>query len=52
MLILRVCGTEQTIVQSDQIFVVKGGSIVEKGSHHELLAAKGEYADLWDKQIR
>jgi ATP-binding cassette subfamily B protein len=41
-----------TVADSDLILVVKGGRIVERGSHAELLAAKGEYAALWRKQTR
>jgi len=41
-----------TIVDADQILVVKGGRIVERGDHQTLLAADGEYADLWRRQTR
>jgi len=40
-----------TIVASDVIFVVDNGNIVEKGSHHELLALGGAYAKLWNIQL-
>jgi ABC-type multidrug transport system fused ATPase/permease subunit len=40
----------KTIVQSDQIFVLNAGRIVESGAHDELLAEKGEYAGLWQEQ--
>lgn len=35
-----------TIKNSDRIFVVDDGRIVEAGSHSELMALKGEYYDL------
>ena len=36
-----------TIVNSDIIFVLKGGKIVEQGTHLELLKQSGVYAKLW-----
>lgn len=36
-----------TISHADTIFVLENGSIVEKGTHKELLFAEGEYASLW-----
>ncbi len=40
-----------TIRQADQILVVADGRIVERGSHLELLAAGGLYAELYRKQF-
>lgn len=37
-------------VNFDQIFVMKDGRIVERGTHRELLALDGLYRQLWDKQ--
>ena len=39
-----------TIRRADQILVVEGGRIVEQGSHEQLLAAAGRYADLYQRQ--
>ena len=39
-----------TIRKADAILVVEGGRIVDQGSHEELLARKGIYKDLWDRQ--
>jgi ATP-binding cassette, subfamily B, bacterial len=40
-----------TIREADQILVVDGGRIVEHGTHAELLAAGGLYADLYHTQF-
>lgn len=40
-----------TIVKADQILVVDGGTVVERGSHQELLRLKGRYYALWQKQL-
>jgi subfamily B ATP-binding cassette protein MsbA len=39
-----------TIRRADQILVVEGGRIVERGTHTSLYAAGGRYRDLYDKQ--
>jgi ATP-binding cassette subfamily B protein len=41
-----------TIVDADQIIVLEHGRIVERGSHPELLAQHGRYAQLWAMQQR
>jgi ABC-type multidrug transport system fused ATPase/permease subunit len=41
-----------TIRGADQILVLEGGEIVERGTHAELLAANGRYRQLYDKQYR
>jgi ATP-binding cassette subfamily B protein len=41
-----------TILKADQILVVEGGRIVERGSHEALLAQGKVYADLYEKQLR
>jgi ATP-binding cassette subfamily B protein len=40
-----------TIRNADQILVVDDGRIVERGTHEELLAAGGHYADLYRTQF-
>ncbi|MFE4571109.1 ABC transporter ATP-binding protein [Paenibacillus chitinolyticus] len=40
----------KTVRSADHIVVLDNGSIVEQGSHSNLLAAKGLYARLWDIQ--
>jgi len=39
-----------TIRRADQILVVEGGRILERGVHETLLAARGRYWDLYSKQ--
>lgn len=41
-----------TIVDADQILVLREGRIVERGDHSALLARDGEYAALWRRQTR
>ncbi len=39
-----------TVVDADQILVIDGGRIVERGHHRELLAKGGVYAAMWARQ--
>lgn len=40
-----------TIVDADQILVMSQGTIIERGSHSELMQANGEYRRMWDLQL-
>jgi len=40
-----------TIRNADVILMMEHGRIVERGTHHELLAAKGRYAELYQSQF-
>ena len=40
-----------TVQHADQIAVLRDGRIVERGTHDELLARGGYYADLYQKQL-
>jgi ABC-type transport system involved in Fe-S cluster assembly fused permease/ATPase subunit len=39
-----------TIVGADEIIVLDQGTIVERGTHHQLLARGGLYASMWNRQ--
>jgi len=41
-----------TIIHADQILVIEHGQIVEHGTHADLLAANGRYAEMWQMQER
>jgi len=40
-----------TIRNADLILAIRDGEIVEQGTHHELLARNGYYADLYNSQF-
>lgn len=39
-----------TIIDADSIVVLNDGQVVEEGSHEQLLAKQGHYAELWQTQ--
>ena len=41
-----------TIRSADQILVLENGEIVERGTHEQLLAMKGRYKQLYDRQYQ
>ena len=40
-----------SVVEMDEIIVISGGKAIERGTHAELLAKGGMYAQLWADQI-
>jgi len=41
-----------TIIHADQIFVLSAGSVIESGTHKELLDSAGAYKNLYDGQFK
>ena len=41
-----------TVTLADQILVLHGGRVIERGTHKELLELKGRYETMWKKQIQ
>ena len=39
-----------TVISADEILVLDHGEIKERGTHQELLATKGLYSTMWEKQ--
>lgn len=41
-----------TVVDADQIIVLDAGAVVEQGTHAQLLAQQGKYAQMWAMQLQ
>lgn len=41
----------KTILNADEIIVLKDGKVIEQGDHHELLRQKGFYSELYHNQF-
>ncbi len=39
-----------TIIDADEILVMEGGTVLERGPHHALLEQQGHYAEMWALQ--
>ncbi|MCB9480866.1 MAG: ABC transporter ATP-binding protein [Desulfobacteraceae bacterium] len=49
--VLIIAHRLSTIADSDQILVVKNGSVEERGKHDELISNKGIYNQMWQAHI-
>ncbi|TFF25204.1 ABC transporter ATP-binding protein/permease [Jiella endophytica] len=47
---LTIAHRLSTIINCDEILVLRAGEIVERGSHRDLLAMNGLYAEMWAMQ--
>ncbi len=48
---LTIAHRLSTVVDADQIAVLEKGRVVERGTHADLLAAGGVYAQMWRRQL-
>jgi len=48
--VIMIAHRLSTVRNADTIFVVKNGTIIEEGSHHELMELGGAYKELYDQQ--
>jgi len=48
--VIAIAHRLSTIAQMDKIFVMDNGSIIESGTHQELLTRKGLYEGFWARQ--
>ncbi|PPR76020.1 MAG: ATM1-type heavy metal exporter [Alphaproteobacteria bacterium MarineAlpha3_Bin4] len=47
---LTIAHRLSTVIESDEILVLNQGCVIERGTHRQLLALDGQYADMWARQ--
>ncbi len=48
--VIAIAHRLSTLTEMDRLVILESGRIVETGSHAELIAKRGLYADLWSRQ--
>jgi len=48
--VIAIAHRLSTLTEMDRLIILEAGKIVETGSHAELVAKQGLYADLWSRQ--
>ena len=48
--VITIAHRLSTVVDADRIIVLEAGSVVEEGTHDELLSHGGRYASMWARQ--
>ncbi len=49
---LMVAHRLSTVKSADEIIVLDAGRVIERGTHADLLAKGGKYADMWERQAK
>ncbi len=50
--VMTIAHRLSTVVDADRIIVLEAGEVIEQGTHAQLLARGGRYAQMWARQAR
>jgi ATP-binding cassette subfamily B protein/subfamily B ATP-binding cassette protein MsbA len=50
--VLVIAHRLSTVVGADELLVLKGGLVVQRGSHSSLMKERGLYRGLWNRQVK